>query len=83
MIKNQQIIRMEALDMMQLYGSTGRISDIITKTGYNRIVGLIDDATRQKFYNGDGGNSKKQIELLRDFLGWSLELIDEIKSEGK
>ena len=60
-----QVTRSEELiQMMTLFGATGRISDITGKVGYNKIVDLMDSQDIDK------------LKLLHKFLGWGIEYLD-------
>ena len=52
---------------MQVFGATGRISDIITSDGYDHLLNIMEQQDEE---------SRKAVELLHKWTGWALELID-------
>lgn len=52
---------------MLMYGPTGRISDIIGKVGYNKLL----DHTNAR--------NMEKLKLLHRFIGWAME---HVESEG-
>ena len=57
----------DPIDKMVLMGRTGRISDIITKQGYDHLLDILE---RQD------DRSKEAVELLHSWTGWALEVIE-------
>ena len=54
----------ELIQMMTLFGATGRISDITGKTGYNKLVDHMETKDIDK------------LKLLHKFLGWAIEYLE-------
>lgn len=46
---------------LQVFGATGRISDIIGKVGYNKLIDHMEAVDQEK------------LELLYKFVGWAIE----------
>jgi len=57
----------DPMDKMVIMGATGRISDIITKQGYDHLLDILE---RQD------DRSKEAVQLLHNWTGWALEVIE-------
>ena len=51
-------------EKMLMYGSSGRISDIIGKVGYNKLLDHTD------------ARDLETLKLLHQFVGWAMEYIE-------
>jgi dissimilatory sulfite reductase (desulfoviridin) alpha/beta subunit len=58
----------DALGKLMLFGTSGRISDIIGKVGYRKLVKNLEQPDHQK-------NSAENIELLHKYTGWMLDYL--------
>jgi len=66
-------IEMNALGKLMLFGTSGRISDIIGKVGYRKLLDSLEQPDHQR--NSVANSNAENIELLHKYTGWMLEYI--------
>jgi len=58
----------DPVDKMSIMGATGRISDIITKRGYDHLLDILQQEPAEK--------ATAQMLLLHRWTGWAMEFIE-------
>ena len=63
----------DALGKLMLFGTSGRISDIIGKVGYRKLVNSLKQPDHQR--NSAANSNAENIELLHKYTGWMLDYL--------
>ena len=90
-------IEIGALEKLQIFGGSGRISRIITNAGHNKLVDLFEDIKKEldtgeyesfemltlHKEKGSSGTPAGTLQLLINYLGWMTEVLDEACTQAR